>query len=55
LLFAALYAPVWTSAILHPADLALALASFGLLLLWRLPPWLVVILTAAAGAAMAHT
>ncbi|MGE5793230.1 MAG: chromate efflux transporter [Bacteroidota bacterium] len=53
LLLAALYAPVWTSAIRGPADFALALAAFGLLVFWRVPPWLVVALTAAGGAALA--
>ena len=53
LLLAALYTPVWTSAIARPADVALGLAAFGLLMYWRLPPWLVVILSAAAGAALA--
>lgn len=52
-LLAALYAPVWTSAIRGPADFALALAAFGLLVFWRVPPWLVVALTAAGGAALA--
>ncbi|GAB4363493.1 MAG: chromate efflux transporter [Kiloniellaceae bacterium] len=49
LLLAALYDPVWTGAILGPQDFALALAAFTLLVLWKLPPWLVVILTAAGG------
>ena len=49
LLLAALYSPVWTSAILTPADFALALGAFTLLAFWRMPPWLVVILTAAGG------
>jgi len=53
LLLAALYTPVWTSAIARPADVALGLAAFGLLMVWRLPPWLVVILSAAGGAALA--
>ncbi|HKW92473.1 MAG TPA: chromate efflux transporter, partial [Methylomirabilota bacterium] len=44
LLLAALYNPVWTSAITAPADFALALAAFGLLALWSAPPWLVVAL-----------
>src|SRR5712691_9762226 len=34
LLLAALYRPVWTSAIAGPADVALALAAFGLLAFW---------------------
>ncbi len=53
LLLAALYTPVWTSAIARPADVALGLAAFGLLMFWRLPPWLVVILSAGGGAALA--
>jgi len=48
LLLAALYTPVWTSAILTPADFALGLAAFLLLAFWKVPPWLVVILGAAA-------
>jgi chromate transporter len=55
LLLAALYDPVWTSGIRAPADFALAIAALLLLAFWRLPPWLVVIGTAAAGAAMAAT
>ena len=50
LLLAALYTPVWTSAIHGPADFALGLAAFGLLALWRAPPWCVVLLGAAMGA-----
>ena len=53
LLLAALYDPVWISAIHQPSDLALALAAFGMLAWWKLPPWLVVIVGAAAGAALA--
>ncbi len=49
LLLAALYNPVWTSAVHKPADFALALAAFGLLTYWQCPPWLVVLLAAAAG------
>jgi chromate transporter len=53
LLLAALYQPVWTSAIHRPADVGLALAAFGLLAFWKAPPWLVVILAAAGGALIA--
>jgi chromate transporter len=53
LLLAALYQPVWTSAILAPADFGLALAAFILLAFWRLPPWLVVVATAIGAAALA--
>ena len=47
LLAAALYHPLWTSAILGPRDFALALVGFVLLTAWQAPPWLVVALTAA--------
>ena len=50
LLLAALYDPVWTSAIKAPEDFALAVGAFALLAFWRAPPWLVVVLTAALGA-----
>lgn len=50
ILGAALYTPVWTSAVLRPTDLALALAGFVLLTVWRAPPLLVVALGAAGGA-----
>ncbi|OJY73208.1 MAG: chromate transporter [Rhodospirillales bacterium 70-18] len=50
ILAAALYSPVWTSAVLGPRDFALALAGFLLLTVWKLPPWAVVLLLAGAGA-----
>lgn len=53
LLLAALYNPVWTSAILSPADFGLAMAAFTLLAFWKVPPWLVVILTATGAWAIA--
>jgi len=43
LLLAALYHPVWTSAIGKPQDLGLALLALVALMFWKLPPWLVVI------------
>ncbi len=52
LLLAALYDPVWTSAILSPADFGFALAAFTLLVVWKTPAWLVVILTALGGWAL---
>ena len=52
LLLAALYDPVWTSAISTPEDFALAVALFGLLAIWKLPPWLVVGIAAAGGMAL---
>jgi chromate transporter len=48
-LLAAFYDPVWTSSIHHPRSFILALASFGLLVFWNCPPWLVVILAAVMG------
>ena len=48
-LLAALYDPVWTSGIHGPADLLLALAALLALMVWKLPPWLVVIGCALAG------
>ncbi len=53
LLLAALYNPVWTSAINSPAEFGLAAAALGLLVLWKFPPWSVVVLSAAGGAAIA--
>jgi chromate transporter len=50
ILGAALYSPVWTSAVLTMRDFALALAGFLLLTVWKAPPWIVVVLLAAAGA-----
>lgn len=46
ILLAALYHPVWTSAIFTARDFALALAAFLALMFWKWPPWLVVVLTA---------
>lgn len=49
LLLAALYDPVWTSAIFSPEDFALAAVLFGLLTIWKTPPWLVVGIAALGG------
>ena len=48
-LLAALYDPVWTGAIRSNADVALGLAAFGLLVIGRVSPVVVVALAAAAG------
>jgi chromate transporter len=53
LLLAALYTPVWTSAIFAPADFALGIVAFLLLVMWRVPPWAVVILGALGASATA--
>ncbi len=49
ILGAALYQPVWTSAILGPREFALALTGFLLLSVWKLPAWAVVALLAGGG------
>ncbi len=49
LLVAALYQPVWTSAIHQPQDFGLALVAFVALMFWKLSPWLVVIGSGVAG------
>jgi chromate transporter len=53
LLLAALYHPVWTAGITSAKDFALAVVAFLLLFMWQAPPWLVVIASAAGGAALA--
>jgi len=52
LLAAALYNPVWTSAVGNVTDVGLVLAAYLLLVAWRAPPWLVVALTAVAAGLM---
>lgn len=49
LLLAALYQPVWSSAIFQPQDFALALVALIALMFWKLPPWLVVICCSVLG------
>ena len=53
ILTAALSSPVWTSGITRPADFALELAAFGLRVVWKLPPWIVVVLSGLGGQALA--
>jgi chromate transporter len=43
ILAAALYDPVWTNAVRAPLDFALAAAAFSALVLWKAPPWIVVV------------
>lgn len=54
LLLTALYKPVWTSAIFSPADFGLAMIGFGLLMFWKWPPSLVVVLSAVGGELLAR-
>ena len=49
LLLAALYQPVWTSAIHRPQDFALGLVALVALMSWKWPPWLVVAACGVAG------
>ena len=49
ILGAALYQPVWTSAIIGPYEFVLALTGFLLLTAWKLPAWIVVIVIALGG------
>jgi len=53
LLLAALYNPVWASGIGNASDFALGVFAFMLLLVWQTPPWLVVVVCAIGGAALA--
>lgn len=53
ILLAALYDPIWTAAVKGPADVAIALAAFTGLVLWKLPVLAVVAATALAGIAAA--
>ncbi len=53
LLGAALYDPVWTSAVRGPADVAVAVAGFALLAAWRLSALWVVLWCVAASVALA--
>jgi chromate transporter len=53
LLASALYNPVWTSAVLTPADFAIVVAAFVLLVVWRAPALAVVAFCAASGLGLA--
>ena len=53
ILGAALYDPLFTGAIGDLRDFALALGCFVLLMLWKAPPWAVVLLAGAGGMALA--
>ncbi|CAG7618057.1 Chromate transport protein [Paenibacillus solanacearum] len=50
ILLAALYQPIWVGAVSRPVDVALVLLMYGMLTLWKLPPWVVVLVGAAGGA-----
>ena len=52
---AALYNPVWTTSVKTPGDFGLALVCFVLLVAWRAPPLVVVLVSACGGIALALT
>jgi chromate transporter len=49
LLLAALYQPVWTSAVLQARDFGMVVVALVALMYWRVPPWLVVLTSGIAG------
>lgn len=53
ILGAALYQPLWTSAVFTPRDFVLAVTGFLLLAVWKAPPWSVALAGAGAGALLA--
>jgi chromate transporter len=53
LVLAALFSTMWLGSVMAPADFGLVLGAFLLLAGWTVPPWLVVILGAAAASALA--
>jgi chromate transporter len=53
MLAAALYNPLWVTAVNGPGDFGLALVGFVLLTVWRLPPLVVVVVSALGGVALA--
>ena len=48
-LLAALYNPVFTTAVRDARDLAAALVGFGMLQLWKLPRWIIVLFMGTTG------
>lgn len=50
ILLAALYDPIWTTAVLRPVDFAFVAVLFGMLVFWKLPAWYAVVVGAAMGA-----
>ena len=53
ILGAALYDPLFTTSIVAPPEFVLALSCFVLLVAWRCPPWIVVLVSAAGGVLIA--
>ena len=55
ILLAALFDPIWASAVHARGDFAIALAAFALLVFWRLPPVAIVALCAISGQLLVWT
>lgn len=49
ILISAFYTPIWTSSIIEVHDFALAAVLFSLLVYWKLPPWMIVVIGAVGG------
>jgi chromate transporter len=49
ILLSALYNPIWTGSVFSAEDFGLVMVLFGLLAIWKLPPWSVVVIAAAGG------
>lgn len=49
ILISAFYTPIWTSSIIEAHDFALAAVLFSLLVYWKLPPWMIVVIGAVGG------
>ncbi|HBU82585.1 MAG TPA: chromate transporter [Paenibacillus sp.] len=52
ILISAFYQPIWTSSILAPIDFAFAAILFSMLVYWKLPPWITVVIGALGGTLM---
>ena len=49
ILLSVLYNPIWTGSVFSAEDFGLVMVLFGLLAIWKLPPWSVVVIAAAGG------
>ncbi|WHY79827.1 chromate transporter [Neobacillus sp. WH10] len=49
ILISAFYTPIWSSSIFSPIDFAFGSILFSLLVFWKLPPWVIVLLGALGG------
>ena len=49
ILLSVLYNPIWTGSVFSAENFGLVMVLFGLLTIWKLPPWSVVVIAAAGG------